>query len=181
VPGISSEEDVMRILGQLEAEGRIASYTKLSDTHCLAQFPSGGSLGVALIDGYVRNLTVGYEAFDYRVRQVIERFGEPEAYGPYSNFNRSDCSCENWDDSVVYSAPSTGGYLVYPSQGVTVRVRIPGGYIGCICPEMKAGVLYYYQPRSLAYALQEGRTPAFGGIDWSSEDLVQWHGYGPGY
>lgn len=181
-PGITSTDEMVRIFEQLEAEGRIKSYWKLTGPFYLAEFPSGGTVDVLVGDGYVHSLSVSYMgAFDYRVRQVIERFGEPEAYAVYSNLSRQDHPCETWDESDVYTHPSGGGYLLYPSQGVTVRIRIPDGYTGCVCPAVETAVFHYYQPRSLTDALQEGASPAFDGLDWNSEHLVQWHGYGCGY
>jgi hypothetical protein len=176
-PGVSSKEDVLRILDQLESDGGIESYT-------VWNFRAEGRFGTVYIgfddDEHVDGIRL-HPWFDYRVKQVIDQFGEPEAYASPSRLEREDCPCQNWDDEIYERAPSGGGYLLYPSQGVTVRIRIAEGYTGCVCSEMETAVLYYYVPRSLADALEEGRTPAFDWADWSSADLVQWHGYGSGY
>jgi hypothetical protein len=175
-PGISSEEDVVRTFDRLKLEERIEDYS-------LWNFRAEGKFGetyVTFQGEHVAEIRI-HSNFDYQVRQAIERFGEPVAYAPRSNLARDDCSCENWDTGVYFAAPSASGYLLYPSQGVTILVAIANGYTGCICPEMKTAVFYYYQPRSLTNALEEDRSPACARINFSSEDIVQWHGYGSGY
>jgi hypothetical protein len=179
-PGISSKEDVVHIFDQLQLEGRIISYTLWNYR---AEWASGATY--VTFDGeHVGDLQIHYDylrGFDYRVKQIIERFGEPEAYAVFTDFERDNCPCDNWDDFEIYAHPSSSGYFLYPSQGVTVLVKIPDGYTGCVCPEMKTAAFYYYQPRSLTNALQESNSPAFGWADWSGEHIVTWHGYGPGY
>lgn len=158
IPGVSSEGNVIQVLEQLERDGRIKSYTKTRDTHYWAQFPSGDTLNVGFVDGIVSILVLGYNrlSFDYRVKQVIDQFGEPEAYGGYSNFARDSCPCDDWDDSEVYTERSADvGYLLYPSQGVAVFVDIPNNYMGCVCPEMYASPLYYFSSVPWADIIQE--------------------------
>ena len=144
---------------------------------------SGSKVYVILHSGYVDYIKVVYDLreFDYRVKQVIERFGEPEAYVPFSHSQREICPCAEWDDSRAYTQPSTPGYLLYPSQGLTFGVAIADGYKGCLCPEMRISTLYYYQPRSLTKALQKEPGPVIRMNKYSQEDIVRWHGYGPGY
>ena len=143
-PGHSSEEDVVRVLEQLKTEGRIERYTKMSDTDYLVTW-SFFDMHIALEGKFVDYMWINYNhllGFDYRVKQLIKRLGEPEAYLLPFNLERNNCLCENWDDSRVYAIPSTGGYLLYPSQGVTVFIEIPHHYEGCVCPEMKTSTFY---------------------------------------
>ena len=183
-PGISSESDVIEALERLEEEGRIKSYARTSDTHYWALFPSGDTLNIGFVDGIVSILALGYNrlTFDYRVKQVIECFGEPEAYGGYSNFARDSCPCDDWDDSEIYNTYlDDAGYLLYPSRGVAVFVGIPNDYLGCVCPEMYASPIYYFSPVSLADIIQENDDSTPGILTWDKENIIQWHGYGPGY
>ncbi len=184
-PGISSEEDVVRRFEQLKSEGRIIDYElTLWDYQAdLSPSPSSSRAHLIFHGGRVDYLIIRYDLqeFDYRVRQVVERFGEPEAYARYSGVEREECYCKEWDDSRAYTQPSTVGYLLYPSQGLTFYVAVAEGYQGCICPEMRVGTFYYYQPRSLADALGKDPSPVIRMNKYSQEDIVQWHGYGPGY
>jgi hypothetical protein len=137
---------------------------------------------VALVGGVVSEVTISHHRINYRVGQIIERFGEPEAYAPSSGVVREDSSCEKeWDNSRYDAYPSSAGYLLYPSQGVTVLVLIPDGYKGCLYPEMWTSQFWYFRPRSLTDALQEEQSVALAHYDWSNEDLAPWIGYGAGY
>lgn len=180
VPGVSSAEDVVRILDELQVEGEIQGYAKLSDTHYRVELPSGDVVSIALPEGLVNGLNLSYRGrYIPRLSQVIERFGEPEALGPSRGLSWTrDCPRDEWDDRVYYTAPSTGVYLLYPSQGVTVRLRIPDGFVGRVCPQMQIATLIFYQPRSLEEALQEERSVAFSWSDWDQAELIPWPGYG---
>lgn len=181
-PGISTGDNVVHTLERLKAEGRIDFYSVTNGRHYLAGFSSGGSVNIILENEYVTELTVGYLGqFDYRVGQVVERFGEPEAYAPKSRCPENECSCLAWDESTAYEQPSVPGYLLYPLQGVTVVIDVAGNYVGCVYAEMRTAVFWYYEPRSLEDAFKEDRSPAFGRLRFRRKDIIEWHGYGPGY
>ena len=180
VPGGTSADQVVRILDDLLSEGEIEGYLKLADAHYRAELPSDVAVNIGLCDGQVSHLRMNYRGpYGPRLYQVIERFGEPEALGPSRGLTWTGaCPRDGWDDRLYNTAPSTGIYLLYPSEGVTVRLMVPTGYSGRVCPLMRVVVLIFYPPRSLEQVLQEEGSVAFDGADWNQNDLIPWPGYG---
>lgn len=182
-PAVSSGEDVVRVMEDLLADGSIEDYTKESEKYYRAEFALGGTVEIRLDERFVSEIWLAYHGIkSFRVSQVIERLGEPEAFAPYSRFDRAEDSrpCDAWDDGIYRSSPGPG-YLLYPSQGVTVAVLIADGYEGCVCAEMCTAMFIYYPPMSLDDALEAGNTTAFNRWDWDREDVVPWHGFGCDY
>jgi len=177
-PGISSEQDVISILEQLKAKGKIEGYGKSTKSDTYFVFSPIGYMNIEFKDGHVQYMRSLYPYANYRVRQVIDRFGMPEAVAPRSRAPEDNQSCSWWNDSFD-KQPGQTSVLAYPSRGVTFAVRVVSH--GFICPEMLTEGVYYYSPTSLPEALKEEGSPAFMRADLSNEDIVQWHGYGSGY
>jgi len=122
-----------------------------------------------------------YDHGVFHVQQVIEYFGEPEGVAFIDKMPEIDLSCEELEDYPDWD-PTGGFLLLYPSLGATFSGY--KYYYGFICPQMTIEQFNYYQSRSLADALSEGKSVVFGDFgerDFASEDIVEWHGYGDGY
>ena len=179
IPGISTKEEVVQVLGQLVEEGKISGfYAPGSGGHVYADWPRDDAVVFSLDNGKVEYVQGDFYTIDFRVKQVIERFGEPEGAPFTAGLPEIDLSCEELEESPDWD-PVGGFLLLYPSKGVTFSGY--SYYYGFICPEMLAIRFYYYQPRSLSDAFSEGGSPVFGRADFDSEDVVEWHGYGDGY
>jgi hypothetical protein len=183
-PGVTSKSEALLILDQLVRQGKVTSYIQEADWLYFAQL-TGGEIVLNLDESYRyvsgMSLRYGYLRFDFRVWEIIDRFGEPEAVFSSGDWVDDNPSCEDWEDVAYRSPQGTATFLLYPSQGVTIVIAIPSEYYGYVCPEMRATAFDFYPPKSLANALQQGYRQAFEGNNLTSEDLVPWHGYGPGY
>jgi hypothetical protein len=179
-PGVTTEEDVIRALDRLEAGQEITSYFEFG-TGYDALLTQGGTFQVTISGGVVDGLDIDIEKLDKRVKDTFSEFGDPEGYALAFKNDRENCPCDSWNDQYYSEAPSRPGYLLFPSQGVTALIDIPDRYIGCICSDMKVIRMIYYQPLTLDAALQSSPCPAFRWFDWKVNDIVDWHGYGPGY
>jgi len=180
-PGVSTEEDVLRILERLKIVGVVEDYDRPSSpgdfTHWV-YLVGVDKVTIRLEDDRVEFIEGFYLHIGYRIEQAIESLGEPEAVVPYYRMN-DRFSCEEWNDFIATTVPPSPSWLLYPAQGITLVLDTPAP--GVICPQMFISGFLYYQPRSLAKALDEDGSPVFGFNITSQEDLVEWHGYGQGY
>lgn len=179
IPGISTEEDVVRILEQLDAED-VLSYPGPPEDGTVHVV--GLSIGLARIttDGERVEYIWGDSPASYRVKHVIGRLGEPEAVAPRDAMPGMEGVSPYCEDLDFPEGDPTGSFfLMYPSKGTTYVVT--RYYYGYVCPGMQVVQFLYYEPTSLEEALNEHGSPAFGKRDFDGVDIVEWHGYGDGY
>ena len=191
-PGISSKEEVVSILDQLIEVEQVAKFSSNQNV-IVVEFPgSGGSVNIIFEDGskdsVVTYLAINYGARDQiSVSMLIDQFGAPEAYASNSLEElrigeQINYSCEEWDLDQAYPAVTESGYFLYPANGYTFTILKSTVYSGMICPETRVVVAYYYSPKSLQAALENG-DPIIGkgNRNFTQEDMISWHGYGSGY
>lgn len=176
VPGSTAREEVVQKLEQLKEEGFISDY---NTQMFYADFPEGGTVRFVFNDDYVDWMEINRYRLYYKVGQILTDFGEPEGVILRDKFSEGQ-PCSQWRDEFAWGR-STDVYLIYPSQGVSFAVGIPDAFPNTICPQLEAFIFYYYQPRSLSEALAEERSPVFGVLSPTPEDIISWHGFGPGY
>jgi len=134
-PGVSTEEDVLRILERLKTVGVVEDYDRLSPgSSTYWVHPVGvGKVEIRLEDGRVKLIEGLYLRIGYRAEQAIENFGEPEAVVPYYRMN-DRFSCEEWHDFIATTEPPSPSWLLCPAQGITLILDTPAP--GVICPQM---------------------------------------------
>lgn len=182
IPGQTTRQEAARAIEQLRASGWADRISEGPGGYSINPLPSTveGSIGVDVKNGLV-NIINGRIIFDYSVGQMLEQFGEPEWLYIVGSGKRLQ-SCEGWQPPEV-SMPSEPVHVLYPKQGLWFLVLVPENGLGLICPEMRVTAFTYYSPRSVQEVLTDNDLTtllvALQGV--TEQDLVKWHGFGPGY
>lgn len=181
VPGVSAEDDVVRVLKELKTQHRLNSYAQINVGNYLAHLPSGVEIQIGLQNNQVYWITGRLYDATYPVAEVIDQFGNPESYLADS-VSSEEVGCSEWNSVEAYPVPrGPAGFLVYASQGLTFRVRKSERWPGLICPDVLVTEFDYYEPRPLDSIFEEDGRPATSGLPYGPENMIPWHGYGDGY
>jgi hypothetical protein len=180
--GFSTDEDVKNQLSRLVNEHIISRYWKTGNSY-MADFSKGGSgnLVINITNMKVDEIIVDDPSYDnYRLNDIIQGLGPPEAFIGKPEFVSNEVNCANWDEKK-YESPSIYPQVIYPTKGIAVTISVPSDYIGCILPQMKFGPVYYFTQTTLSDLVNTSQNPLTRQLNISPETVIQWHGYGTGY
>jgi len=191
IPGQATRQEAAQVVEQVRASGWAHH---ISGKYVVYPLPSTSTYSIMLsFDNDVLQGVEGLIGFDYSVAELIEQFGTPEGLFFWHELDdpsasKGSCStCEGWQpppepELVVFAAD-----LLYPGQGLWFTVVIPANGLGCICPEMKVEHFLYFPPTSMQEALKQDYekramlSPRQPVVEVTEANLIEWHGFGPGY
>lgn len=186
IPGQASRQEAAQAIERLRASGWASYISEGPGGYSIQPLPSAPD-GSVLVSFYkeILKMVNGTILFYYPIGTVIEQFGEPEGLSVVKG-NISKGSCDEWEPPDPPTAPvmSYAVPILYPRQGLAFLVLVPSSGLGLICPEMKVSAFCYYAPLPMREALNNDHlgnlcTIVPKGI--TEQDLVKWHGFGPGY
>lgn len=115
------------------------------------------------------------------VEEVLKNWGTPEWVVPNTDNEVVDCPPDEMLEREYIDKTSLWSLLLYPSSGITVKIRVPEVFSGCIRPGMKINEFIFYPPDSFEKAIHDPADRMMGGIRVSPFQVSPWYGFGPGY
>lgn len=181
IPGVSTENDVIQTIEQLEQDGVVSQFRQLNIGNYSFDLHPGrrGDIVIAK-NGYVKWIVLYIDGANYSVSQVVDSLGEPEGYAPIHQPIPANLPCSA-EDEIAYTGPTRPGYLMYPSQGISYLIVQLPVINSKICPYTEVQAIFYYSPQSISDALLDDHSPVFGFNQFDEDDIIPWHGYGSGY
>jgi hypothetical protein len=176
VPGVSTEDEVRQTLQRLRENGEIYEYScggRVCDVAGVPGAPSGWTS--IWIEGGIVELIEGAVDFNFDAQQLVELLGPPGAVHVVGGGSCSTCQ-------------STGGHfetpihILYPDLGAWFLLLVGDARSGCICPDTQVVAFMYFRPMPMDEMLDYLVSLNVTGLSGvHAEDLVEWHGFGPGY
>jgi hypothetical protein len=187
-PGLTDQAEVPALLANLPKD-RVAAF-RTNEGGASIYLKNTGLVSLSYQDQKVYSMwVVDPDNGTLRVKDILQHWGNPEYVFYDAALNKSeDCfddhTPEESVDTLYREEVSVEMILLYPSQGASVKFRVPGRWLACIKPSMAVSELTFYPPLTLDEAFRRNRHAAFfykiNALDWKKA-INPWRGYGYGY